>query len=241
MKFERNYLIGIEDIGKNNQITNLGFLKYLEEIACSHSATCGYGANDIETKKRAWLLMDWKLKVIDRPIYEKTITIKTWARKISQNSFFSYRDFEVFCDNKLVAIATSKWVLFDFQVKRITKLTEEIYGPYNPEDLYTFESEEIEKSKEPNEKELNMLYDVKRFDIDINKHMHNLNYLKIAYECLPENIYFDEELKNIKIMYKHQVLLGDKIKCYYSKENEKNIITIKSENDKVLHSIIELY
>lgn len=241
MKFERNYLIGIEDIGKNNQITNLGFLKYLEEIACSHSATCGYGANDIETKKRAWLLMDWKLKVIDRPIYEKTITIKTWARKISQNSFFSYRDFEVFCDNKLVAIATSKWVLFDFQVKRITKLTEEIYGPYNPEDLYIFESEEIEKSKEPNEKELNMLYDVKRFDIDINKHMHNLNYLKIAYECLPENIYFDEELKNIKIMYKHQVLLGDKIKCYYSKENEKNIITIKSENDKVLHSIIELY
>lgn len=241
MKFERDYLIGIEDIGKNNQITNLGFLKYLEEIACSHSATCGYGANDIETKKKAWLLMGWKLKVIDRPIYEKTLTVKTWARNISQNSFFSYRDFEVYCDNKLVAIATSKWVLFDFEIKRITKLTEEIYRPYNPEKSHVFESEEIEKSKEPAEKELNMLYEVKRFDIDINRHMHNLNYLKIAYESLPENIYFDEELKNIKIMYKHQVLLGDKIKCYYSKENKKNIITIKSEDDKVLHSIIELY
>ena len=241
MKFERDYLIGIEDIGKNNKITNLGFLKYLEEIACSHSATCGYGANDIETKKKAWLLMGWKLKVIDRPIYEKTITVKTWARNISQNSFFSYRDFEVYCDNKLVAIATSKWVLFDFEIKRITKLTEEIYEPYNPENLHVFESEEIEKSKEPAEKELNMLYEVKRFDIDINRHMHNLNYLKIAYESLPENIYFNEELKNIKIMYKHQILLGDKIKCYYSKENEKNIIIIKSGDDKVLHSIIELY
>ena len=36
MKFEREYLIGIEDIGKDNKITNLGFLNYLEEIACSH-------------------------------------------------------------------------------------------------------------------------------------------------------------------------------------------------------------
>ena len=85
MKFERDYIIGIEDIGKNNQITNLGYLKYLEEIACSHSATCGYGANDIETKRKAWLLMDWKLKVLDRPIYENIITVKTWARKIKQN------------------------------------------------------------------------------------------------------------------------------------------------------------
>ena len=240
MKFEREYLIGIEDIGKNNKITNWAFLKYLEEIACSHSATCGYGANDIETKKRAWLLMDWKLEVFDRPIYEQKLNIQTWARPISNNSFFSYRDFEVFCNGKKVAIATSKWVLFDFNTKRITKLSDDIYGQYNSEKLHVFESEDIEKSKEPTEKQFNMLYEVRRSDIDINRHMHNLNYLKLAYENLPEDVFFGEELKKVKIMYKHQILLGQKVKCYYSNENEKCIITIKSEDDKVLHSIIEI-
>jgi len=240
MKFEREYLIGIEDIGKDNKITNLGFLKYLEEIACSHSATCGFGANDIETKRKAWLLMDWKLKVYDRPIYEEKIRILTWARTISQNSFFSYRDFEVYCGEELVAIATSRWVLFDFDKKRITKLSEDIYGPYNSENDYVFDTEEIEKSKEPLEKNMALLYEVRRSNIDINKHMHNLDYLKLAYEVLPENIFFGEELKNVKIMYKHQILLNQKIKCYYSNEKEKHIITVKSEDDKVLHSIIEL-
>ena len=48
-----------------------------------------------------------------------------------------------------------------------------------------------------------MLYDVRRSDIDINKHMHNLNYLKLAYENLPENIFFGDDLKNVNIMYKH--------------------------------------
>ena len=241
MKFERDYLIGVEDIGKNNKITNLGFLKYLEEIACSHSATCGYGVNDIETKKRAWLLMDWKLKILDRPIYEQTIKIKTWSRTISPNSFYSYRDFEVYCDEQLVAIATSRWVLFDFQTKRITKLTEDIYSLYNPENMYVFDTEDIEKSKEPLEKNLGILYKIRRSDIDINMHMHNLDYLKLAYEALPEDIYMGEELNNIKITYKHQIFLGQNVKCYYSNDNGKSIITIKSEDDKILHSIIELY
>ena len=240
MKFEREYLIGIEDIGKDNKITNLGFLKYLEEIACSHSATCGFGANDIETKRKAWLLMDWKLKVYDRPIYEEKIRILTWARTISQNSFFSYRDFKVYCGEELVAIATSRWVLFDFDKKRITKLSEDIYGPYNSENDYVFDTEEIEKSKEPLDKNMALLYEVRRSNIDINKHMHNLDYLKLAYEVLPENIFFGEELNNVKIMYKHQIFLNQKIKCYYSHEKEKHIITVKSEDDKVLHSIIEL-
>ena len=32
-------------------------------------------ALNIETKRKAWLLMDWKLKVYDRPIYEEKIRI----------------------------------------------------------------------------------------------------------------------------------------------------------------------
>lgn len=240
MKFKRDYLIGVEDVGKNNKITNLAYLKYLEEIACSHSATCGFGVNDIETKKKAWLLMDWKLKVIERPIYEKRLNIKTWARTISNNSFFSYRDFEVFCDDELVAIATSKWVLYDFELNRITKLTNEIYGQYNPENVHVFENEDIDRIKEPINTNFEFNYMVRRSDIDINRHMHNLNYLKLAYEVLPENIYFGEELNNVRIMYKHQILFGENIRCYYSKEKEKNIIVMKSADNKVLHSIVQI-
>ena len=32
-------------------------------------------------------------------------------------------------------------------------------------------------------------YYIQRRDIDINEHMHNLNYLDMAYEILPEDIY----------------------------------------------------
>ena len=41
-------------------------------------------------------------------------------------------------------------------------------------------------------------------------------------------------------MYKHQILFGENIKCYYSRENEKNNIIIKSDDNKILHSIIQI-
>ena len=51
MKFEKEYFVGIKDIGKDRYVTNAGFLGFLEEIASNHSHTVGYGVNDIENKK----------------------------------------------------------------------------------------------------------------------------------------------------------------------------------------------
>ena len=74
--------------------------------------------------------------------------------------------------------------------------------------------------------------------------MHNLNYLDLAYEALPEDIYnqtLKNNFNNIEIMYKTSIRLGDTSKCLYSFENDKHIITIKSLDDKALHCIINLW
>lgn len=241
MKFEKDFTIGITDIGINNNATNIAVLKYLEDIGCMHSDVVGLGVNDIENTKKSWLLMDWHLKIIKRPKYADKILIKTWARPCKKNPFCTYRDYEVYLNTEKIAIATSKWVLFDWAKKRITKITDEINIEYKAEEESVFENQEIEKLKEPSECQYTKLYKVKRFDIDINKHMHNLNYLKLAYEVLPEDVFFSEELQNVRIMYKHQILLDDEVKCCYTKEEDKHIIIIKSKDNSVLHSIIELY
>ena len=240
MKFEREYYVGIKDIGFNGKIANYGMLSILEEIASSHSDKVGYGVNDIKTKKKAWLLMEWKLQIFERPKYESKIKVKTWARPISKRAFSTYRDFEVFDGEKRIAIATSKWVLFDQETNRISRITDEIIELYKPEPENVFEEEDIEKLREIDGLNKYIEYDVKRADIDVNKHMHNLNYLKLAYEALPEDVYLSEEKNNIRIMYKHQILLGDKVKCYYDSVENKDIITIKSQDNSILHAIVEL-
>lgn len=240
MILEQEFKVGIKDIGINNKMTNIAFLSFLQEIGCYHSDLAGFGINDIERTRKAWLLTDWKLQVLDRPKYGDKIKVKTWARPIEKNNFYTYRDFEMYNGTKKVAIASSKWVLFDVNLKKIVRITDEIHSNYEPENIRVFE-EDFEKIKVIENFTINKSYEVQRADIDINKHMHNLNYLKVAYEILPEKVFFNLESNNVRIMYKHQILLGSKINCNYYMLNNKHIVTMKSEDNKILHAVIELF
>ena len=119
--------------------------------------------------------------------------IHTWARVA--NKFFTYRDFEIYDGNKnLCAIATSKWTLINIEEGKMSKITEDVINSYKPEEKEVFEKEKLEKIQEPKEFISSIKYEIKRKDIDINKHMHNLYYLDYAYEALPEEVYKKPEI-----------------------------------------------
>ena len=239
MIFERNYTVGSRDIGSQNKATNKAILKYLENIACKHSDEVGYGINTIEQTKVVWILLDWKLEVIERPIYGQTIKVRTWSRKMEKYS--AYRDFEVYDENEnKLARATTKWVLLNAETRKLQRIPETMETEYDSEpERHAFE-EELEKLHEPEEEEASMKLKTRRTDIDINNHVNNLNYLDFAYEILPEEVY-NQDLRNVRITYKHQTNPGETVNMSYTKQDNKNIITIKTENKADLHAIVELW
>ena len=240
MIYKEKFKLGLKDIGKDNKIKNRAILECLENIGSYHSDIAGYGANDTKRTKVSWILLEWKLQVLDRPTYGDELEIHTWARGI--NKFFTYRDYKIYNKhNKLCAIATSKWALINIETGKLTRLTEEIINKYNPEDKYVFSEPDIEKLELPNESNSLLEYTVIRKDIDINKHMHNLYYLDLAYEALPEEIYEKRPFDNVRITYKKEIKLGDVVKCEYSQLNNKYVVVIKSEDEKTTHAIIEIY
>ena len=123
---------------------------------------------------------------------------------------------------------------------------------YESENKYVFK-EEIEKIKLPEKFEAEIKYTVQRKDIDVIGHMHNLYYLNLAYEALPEEEYQKRPFDNVRIMYKKEMKLGETVVCKYAKEVEKeesenegkeiekNIIAIESLDGTIIHAIIEIY
>ena len=162
---------------------------------------------------------------------------------IHSNMADAYRDFEV-CDEKgnIMAQAISKWVLVDVEQSKIVRVEGNILESYNPElNKTVFENEDFDKIKEPQNYMSETQYKVKRADIDVNNHMHNLNYVDLANEALPEEVYREKHFDNLRISYKKEIKLGETVKCKYAYENNKNIVAIKSEDDKILHAIIEMW
>ena len=179
--FECKYRLGLTDVGRSNRMTNKAILKVLENAGGMHSDKAGYGLNDIERTKLSWVLLSWKVQVLQRAIYNSEIKIRTWAR--DYNKAITYRDFEIFDSetNQLIVKASSKWTLINIETKELEPITEEIVKPYLPEEKSVFEDRIIPKLKETKEYDSKIEYKVQRSDIDINEHVHNLYYLDMNY------------------------------------------------------------
>lgn len=239
--FVYNTKVNLCDIGENNMLTNKCILEYLQEAASVHSASAGYGLNDVPNTHLGWVIMNWKLKVFFRPAWNTKLVIKTWSRPIEKLYF--YRDFEMYDEyNTLVAIASSRWLLINTETHAIQRALPDMNEKYESMDKLVFDTPMIEKLKEPENSEVTFEYTIQRRDIDTNHHVNNLHYLEYAYEALPEDVFSDNDFKNVEIMYKHEAKYTDTIIGLYSKtESDEHIVTIKGKETGMLHAIIKLY
>lgn len=239
--FTYEYTVKYFDVGKDNKLSLKSLLAILQEAAGSHSAQAGYGLNDIPKTHLSWLLLNWNVKVFCYPHWNEKLTVKTWPRTLEK--LFSYRDFEVYdSKNNLVAIASSKWILVDTETKKIKRITPTIFKAYDGTTYKSvFESPFEEKLNVPENLTCQFNYQIQRRDIDTNGHVNNLHYLDYSLETLPEDVYNTNVFNNIEILYKKEIKYGETINCYYSFENGKHIVIIKSEDDSILHAIIKLY
>lgn len=238
--YEKEFIIGIEHIGKDRKITNKAIMSIFQDIAGMKSEEVHFGINDISTTRLSWIILNWRIKVLKRPIYNERVLAKTWVR--NTNRRFSYRDFEMY-DNlgNLLAIGTSQWAFINIDTKELTSLPQEAIDAYGKEDRSVFENNNTKKIKEPLQYSNVIEYNILRSDIDVNEHVHNLKYLNMVSEVLPYDIYNGKECNNIEISYKKQIKYNDKINVFYANENNENIIAIKSNDGNIVHAIIKLY
>lgn len=237
--FEHNFEIGLKDIEKPNYLSNKSILSFFEDIGSYHSDSVKFGLNEIPETHSSWVLLGWKVKVLKRPIYGDKLHIITWARNVEK--FSTYRDFEAYNqNNELVIIATSKWVLVDTTTGRLRPIPEEIMKKYKPDTKMVFPENEsvLSKLSDASEYQSQTIYTVQRSQIDLNKHMHNLYYLDIAYETLPKTVYENNIFDSFEICYRKQIRLHDTVKCYYAFENNIHKVVIKSLDEKIIHAII---
>ena len=237
---EHDFRLTIRDINDKTELTNKGILSFFEDIGGLHSDIAGYGLKDIEETKISWVLLNWKIKVLKRILYNgEPIKVKTWSRNAVRACTF--RDFELYnSKGELCVIGSSKWTLVHLE-NGLMRITPELIEKYNPEDKAVFDDFDFKKIQEPAEYSSVYEYTVSRRDIDINNHMHNLNYLDLAYEALPREIYESNSFDNVEIMYKNGAKLYEKLKCFYSNVSNEHFVTIKSEDEKILHAIVKLF
>lgn len=240
--FEYQTIIQYTDVNENNELSKKGLVRILLEVAGLHSDSAGYGLNNVHQTNLAWIILYWQVKTFYNPKWNSKLTIKTWASDFSRIT--SHREFEVYDENnKLVAIASSKWALINSETHSFSKFTNKMIEAYgNGYQKKVFDTHFNDKEKEPENSTFVYEYHVRRRDLDTNHHVDNIFYIDYAYDALPSK-FGDKNFQNLEIIYKNQIVFGDIIKCfyYYDETSKKHFITIKNNSLDTVHSIVKLW
>lgn len=176
--FEKKYTIHVYEIGPDERLTLFSFFNFLQDIAAEHAVKLRFGRDDLMKANRFWVLSRILANFSSWPEWENTVIVRTWPK--GTDKLFALRDFEVFYpDGRLVASASSSWLVVDRTTKRIQR----------PDNILTsFNSDmPVRNALERNAGRIELessavtasaVFRVRMSDLDVNLHTNNVRYIE---------------------------------------------------------------
>ena len=241
MFFEQDYLIGIQDVGADNELSNRAILEAFTNTSNIHSIRVHQSTADMQESHIAWFIMNWKLQVFQRPKLYETFRARTWAQQYTRA--YANRDFKAFnSKGETIAIATSVWVAVNPETGAIQRMTPELMEGYEPEmEIQNFPGYRFPKTLPDGFPVITeKTFAISKAMIDCNHHVHNTAYLDLAAEVLPEGI-DTVPFRQVEVRYKQEIHPGETVHLSYVRENEKHHVLIRNTTDGGLHALVTLW
>ena len=234
--FSQNEILKFYDCDYLGRMKLSAILKWSSEIAGRDYTLKGFSHERLWKDEMVFLLSRVSVGIKRYPTQQEELKITTWESGTRGAMFMRKTEIEDATGEAIISLE-SGWILAN-------PLTRHIYKPSHfqhemPQDTEReIFAEKIGKIKY-NELENISTYDIEICSIDANGHLYNSNYADIASNIIGKNN-FERVIKNFRINYICEAVLGEKIELYKS-ENDNEIIVIGKVQDKTCFECIYTY
>ena len=228
MYYKEIYQPRISDYDRNGKLSYEAILQILETAGSHHSDTVGDSVIEGSQCGIAWILTEWRVQILRRNDSKEKLQITTWVRGKAPASTV-FRDFILTDENGNEVIrAEAKFALFDLTTSRLTRISEELLGSYQPEDKTVFE--DAQRLRAPSEYVSETEMKLRRSDIDFNGHVHNTRYVDLAMEALPNEIFASDDFTDIHILYAKPVVERAVVKAKYVFKDSAYLVAVYADD-----------
>jgi acyl-ACP thioesterase len=230
--FEQGQIKGYDvDIHQNATIPAMVMM--MQEAAMQHVLRIGVSAKELVKENLGWVLHQQYFEFFRQPSLGEKLIIQTNPTGLER--IFTYRDFQMEDENeKVVAQASSSWILMDIETRKMAKyptFISEMLQPSNdfeklprpPRMKFKIENPDFEKT-----------FQVGFHDLDFNGHLSNFYYFKWMLDSMPSEFLKNNQLQSLQIRFKEECYLDDEVKVLIEKVNEKTYVNVLLKNDKIL-------
>lgn len=223
------------EVGTDGNMTLIALLDYFQDCSTFHSEDIGLGTDYLKELNQVWMLSAWQICVNRYPHLCERIVIGTAPYDFK--GFVGYRNFEMKTQGgEVLAYANSIWSLMDIGKMAPARPTEEMLKGYVLEEKYPMEYEPRKIHVPENGKQMEP-FAVKAHHLDTNNHVNNGQHVRMAMDYIPE----DCRVRQLRVEYKSQAVLGDMIYPEVVSDKEAGLYTVSlNKEDGRPYSIVEL-
>lgn len=200
-KYEIN--AGYSVMDESLRMTVTAMLDCFQDAAIFEAENSKITTKYLYEKSIAWLLSSWQIVIVRRPKLNEHIQITTAPYDFK--GFLGYRNFTIEGeDGAIIVKAASIWTLIDTERLVPVKPSQELRDGYEM-------SEKLEMDYAP--RKIVILgegmeqepFQVRKYQIDSNRHVNNVEYVKMALEFVEE----PDEIRELRVEYKRAAHFGD--------------------------------
>jgi len=198
------YYVSLNGQPKFYTLTSMFF-----EAAATHASRLGYGYNDMKRDQVYWVLSRFHVIMHSYPRMDQPIIIETWPK--GANKLFFMRDYRMLNNkNKLLASATTAWLILDGNTGRPKKFEDVNLSNLKIKDRHGIESlpDKLPVISQPDrERTVKALYS----DLDINNHVNAAKYIEWIQDCYDEDVYKSQNVKEFQINYQLETRFAEEV------------------------------
>ncbi len=234
MVHEFQSFVRYSECDQKGDLTLDSIVNYFQDVSSFQGEYGGIGIDYLKENHLAWMLSFWQIILDHSPHLAEKVTAQTWAYDFK--GFYGLRNFTLLdASAKMAAWANSVWVLFDTEKQKPVQVPQHILDVYgtNPKLDMDYASRKVPDIKDGTRMPS---FIVERHHLDTNRHVNNRQYISMAMEYLPE----DFRIRELRVEYKKQALLGDEICPVVHREDGKLVIALRGENGRS-YAVVEFY
>lgn len=234
----KDWEIYISQCGTNSQLKITELSNLCQQTAALHSASWGMSYFDMQKHNQAWVLSTMRIEIEnDLPKWHETIQTETWIESLA--GMRSIRDFEITQNGKIIASASSLWVVLNTERRRPEPLAichDELkqFPDRKATQIPTGKIDLTKNAKKVSSKEI--LYS----DLDIVGHVNNVKYVEWCLDYLPKEWIEENRIQNIDLNYIKEVHYQDIVTVFLFQENEYIYFYVKRDESVCFAMKIEL-
>lgn len=213
-----NSRVRYSEVDQNLNLDLTSIINYFQDCSTFHGEDSGNKIAALQEKKRVWVMNAWQIVIHKIPSLGDEITITTWPYDFK--AMYGYRNFLL--SNKegdTLITANSIWVYVNTENYKPVRVSEEDITGFALEPAYDMDYATRKITLPTDCKEYDS-FQVVRSNLDMNNHVNNGQYIKMAQEFIPENC----QVQQIRAEYRMSAVLGDIIFPLVSIED--NICTV---------------